>query len=344
MQHVNKTSLLMRRTTIAFALLSALTGQAVIAAVSTNTAGPIHGRQIEIVGNPTLTGAGVVGTQVTVTVPGVMDPDGDQLEDWRFVWKVDGSEVTAETDAGSATNIPFYTVRAQDSGKKLELCLRAVAEARSFPASTRTSEQACSAEMDLMSASLTITDPGSLSVAENNTYSLTLAIAINNNPNPVYKWELEDGLDKAHFAINESTGELTMDAKNFEEPADIDGNNTYQVRVKVTDTVTGATSSIDISVTITNLVETATAVEIVDVGGTAVIGNPVVGTTLHTKVTLDDGQGAIQDRIDATYQWQREGTQIGQPGWVDIMGATDTTYTVTEKDQGFVIRVDANGQ
>lgn len=344
MKHVNKTAPLMRRTTIAFALLSALAGQAAIAAVSTNSAGPIHGRQIEIVGNPTLAGAGVVGTPMTVTVPATQDLDGDQLEDWKYVWKVDGVEVAAETDAGSATDIPLYTVRAQDAGKKLELCLRAVAEARSFPVSTRTSEQACSAEVDLILASLTIADPGTLSVAENDAYSLNLAVASNNNPNPVYNWEIEDGLDKALFAIDASTGQLTMAAKDFEAPTDSDANNTYLVKVKVTDTVSGATSSIELTVTVTNVVENATTVEVVDDAGVAVTGNPLVGTTLHTMVTLDDGQGAKQDRTDATYQWQRNGDAIGQPGWVDISGATGATYTVTAEDQGYEIRVDANGK
>lgn len=344
MQKVKTTTQLFRRSTVAFALLSALAGQAAIAAVSTNTVGPIHGRQIVMDGAPTVAGDAIVGTQMNATVPGVTDADGDALEDWKYIWKVDGEDVGVEADAGSISAIPAFTVRAQDAGKKLELCLRAVAEVRSFPVETRYSEAQCSTEIDLIAATLDITDPGVLTVAENDAYTLALA-ATSNNPNANLEWALDGGADAALFSINPATGELTMAAKDFEAPADSDTNNTYVVTVKVTDSVSGATTSMELTVTVTNVVETATSVEVVDGAGVVISGNPLVGTVLHSKVTLDDGQGAVTDRTDATYQWQRNGSAVGQPNtWVDIVGATGATYTVTAEDQGYEVRVDANGK
>ncbi|MGL4751482.1 MAG: hypothetical protein ACRCXB_03520 [Aeromonadaceae bacterium] len=343
MQQIKTTSPLFRRTTIAFALLSALAGQAANAKTSDNVVGPIHGRQIVMDAAPTIAGDGIVGTKVTATVPGTSDPDGDALVDWKFVWKVGGTEVEGEADASSTTVIPAYTVRAEDAGKKLELCLKAVAEERSYPVATRFSEQQCSTEFDLVEGSLTIADLSLSTVAENADYSVTLTTASNNNPNPVLKWELDGGADAAMFAIDEATGKLTMAAKDFEAPEDVGADNTYIVTVKVTDTVTGATATKEITVTVTNVVEDVELVTIIDGAGNEVSGNPLVGTVLHTKVTLDDGKGAVIDRTDATYKWQRAHNTTPTT-WNDISGATEATYTVTAEDQGYLILVDVNGK
>ncbi|KAE9625319.1 hypothetical protein GL272_14050 [Aeromonas veronii] len=335
-----------RCTTIAMALFSALAGQAAIAAVSSNIVGPIYGRQIVMDAPPTITaeGNGIVGTNVMAIVPSVTDMDDDALEDWKYVWKVDGVEIGAETNAGSVSNIPEFTVQADNAGKKLELCLRAVAEVRSFPESTRYSEQLCSTTIDLISSMLVIADPGAIIVNENEPFSLSLVVS-SDNPSPIYEWELNGGADANLFNIVKDTGELTMSAKDFEEPEDSDTNNSYIVDVKVTDTVSGAMATIELAINVVNVIKDIVNVEVVDTNGVAIVGNPLVGTVLHTKVTLDDGNGFVIDSTNATYQWQRNGKAVGQNDtWIDITNATSATYTVTAEDQGYEIRVDANGK
>src|SRR5438874_11950671 len=51
------------------------------------------------------------------------------------------------------------------------------------------------------------------------------------------------GADQALFSID-GTGHLTMTAKNFEAPADADGNNTYVVEVTANDGVNSTPKTI----------------------------------------------------------------------------------------------------
>lgn len=333
-----------RRTAVAFALLSAFAGQAAIAAVSSNTAGPINGRQIMIEGAPIIEGSAIVGTEMSAIVPGVTDEDHDALEDWKYVWKIDDVDVGIESAAGSTSIIPSFTVRPEDAGKKLVLCLRAVAEERSYPVETRYSEKQCSTEVTLSAGTLTITDPGILVVNENTQYSLLLKTELNNNPNPMLEWEISGGADALKFSLMRESGELTMSAKDFEAPEDDDSDNSYNVSVKVTDSVTGATSTRDLTITVVNIVENVNSVRIVDDKGVDMDGNPIVGTTLHTLTALDDNAGAILDRRDVTYRWQRNGAEVGDDSWSDITDANQETYEVKAEDQGYKIRVDVNGK
>ncbi|PJG57996.1 cadherin domain-containing protein [Aeromonas cavernicola] len=364
-----KNRLVIRRTSVAAGLLAALLSHGAAALVSTNTAGPVHGRQIVITAAPDIDGTGVIGVPVTLpAVPGYSDEDGDALTDWLYTWQLDGVDVGTEQLAGSISAIPSYVPTAADAGKKLTLKLQAVADARSFPVATGTSEARASDEITIIAGNVNIdlgegidkdvNIPGSIDIDANgnghgpeNTeikVDMGSSIAENNNPNGDLTWSIS-GPDAGQFEIDENTGVVTLKPQDAENPKDADGNGTYEVQVTVTDPATGATDEITIVITVDNTVEEAESVRVVDANGVSITGNPVVGTELHSAVTLKDGLNntpgvEVRDRADATYQWQRRDTRTADSEWVNVDGATNPTYTLTGADQGFEFRVDANGK
>ncbi|MFM5630708.1 hypothetical protein [Aeromonas sp. R4-2] len=364
MNHINKFGRkrpVIRRSTLAAGLLAALLSNGAAALVSTNSAGPIHGRQITVVAAPQIEGLGVVGVPVTLpSVPGTADADGDALADWYYVWQLDGVDVGTEQLAGSIDAIPSYTPSAADAGKKLTLKLRAVADERSFPVATRYSEESLSNVITIAAGELEIGGegpidpnpeiPGSIAIdangnghgPENQEIKVDIGSSVtNNNAGGELEWSL-GGADSGQFSIDEN-GVLTLKPQDAENPLDSDGNGTYVVEVTVKDPVTGAEDTITITITVDNVVEQATAVKVVDAAGAEITGNPVVGDVLHSEVTLNDGAGAKRDRTDATYQWQRRNT-VTDGEWEEVTGATSATYTLTGADQGYEFRVDANGK
>lgn len=124
-------------------VMASLVSHATWAIPSGNSVGKISGRQIEMVGVPTLSGNGGTGTSLTAVVPGVMDLDNDQLVDWRYQWKLDGTAVATEALAGSVDVIPPYQVQAVDAGQTITLCLKAVAD-KGYPTATQQSDEGCS--------------------------------------------------------------------------------------------------------------------------------------------------------------------------------------------------------
>lgn len=347
------TRLVTARRRVSLAVLSALLmSQQAFAITSDNTAGPVSGRQIITTGNPSLIGSGIAGTDLAVTVPGTDDADGDQLNDWLYVWKVGGNEVGSEASAGSLTNIPSYNVRAADAGKSIEVCLKALAD-KGFPVITKTSTQVCSSAIIAQAVTINITDPGAQSVDENTGFTLALT-GSSNNPNVVYEWTLS-GADAAKFTLTPgAAGNATLEmvAKDYEAPDDQNTDHIYDVVVTLKDTNSNTTATQAIAVTLTNVDEAKaiTAVRVTNQDGSAdIAANPFVGTQLYAKVQLtgeasgSTGRGAedVGEGKVLTYRWQV--SDNGTTGWTDI-GVTTDSYTVTRDDQGRYFQVDVNAQ
>ena len=63
-------------------------------------------------------------------------------------------------------------------------------------------------------------------------------------------YSLVGGVDQSRFSINAATGDLSFDsAADYENPADVDFNNTYDVIVRATDNGANPLST-DLSVTV----------------------------------------------------------------------------------------------
>ena len=130
----------------------------------------------------------------------------------------------------------------------------------------------------------TITSNTSFSVAENSTTVGT--ITANDSENNDLSFSISGGVDQELFTINSSSGELNFkDSPDFENAADDNADNNYQVQVSVSDPRETVTQDLTISVTDVDEVE-------------------------PQPPTIEDTTFTIDENIDA-------GTQVG------IISATD---------------------
>ncbi len=151
------------------------------------------------------------------------------------------------------------------------------------------------------SADLGVTAPASLTVAENATYSGTPALT--GTPIGDVTWSLE-GTDAALLSINAATGALSMVARNYEDPADADDGNDYEVTVKAEDE-DGNEATLAITIRVTDVTESATlgitAPAVVTVPeNTAYAGSPTLTGTPIGDVTWSlEGTDAALLSIDS---------------------------------------------
>ncbi len=133
-------------------------------------------------------------------------------------------------------------------------------------------------------------------------------------------WGLS-GTDSGAFSIGK-TGVLTFNSPpDYEDPADRDDDNVYQVVVQASDDSSPRnTASLDVTVTVTNLTDARAVIR-----GTAQVGRTL---TAETSGIPDEDR---RDRVDFSYQWLADDK--------DIEGATDPTYEITERDEGKAIKV-----
>ncbi len=91
------------------------------------------------------------------------------------------------------------------------------------------------------------------STPENNVWTSPVP-AWEGSPDGGVAWALE-GTDAARFTIDPDTGVVTLPAQDFEVPADANGDNVYDIRVRVTDE-DGNTAAVALSVTVNDLAVT----------------------------------------------------------------------------------------
>lgn len=128
----------------------------------------------------------------------------------------------------------------------------------------------------------------SLSVAENTT-AVTTVTAVDLDTAIPLVYSMSGGADAGQFTINASTGVLTFTAaRDFEVPTDADGNNVYEVVVRVSDGVLFDTQTL--AVTVTNVVEVVVGVEFGALTKAASGGVLVSGTS----ITSGDASGHWQ--------------------------------------------------
>jgi hypothetical protein len=152
-----------------------------------------------------------------------------------------------------------------------------------------------------------------VTIAENTT-AVTTVTATDVDASSTLTYSIS-GADAAKFSINSSTGVLVFSpAPDFDLIQDADGNNVFEVIVRVLDNGTTPSAYDDtqaISVTVTNVNETPVITS--NGGGPTAVFNVVEGTTLATNVIVNDpdvgqaltysitgGQDAAQFTINST--------------------------------------------
>ena len=84
------------------------------------------------------------------------------------------------------------------------------------------------------SAAFTITPIADVTLQENSVYTSVTPVLSGDEPKGTVTWTL-GGADAAGFSINGSTGVVTMIARDFEAPADVNTDNVYEVSITATD-------------------------------------------------------------------------------------------------------------
>ncbi|HEX7346157.1 MAG TPA: VCBS domain-containing protein, partial [Candidatus Limnocylindrales bacterium] len=132
-------------------------------------------------------------------------------------------------------------------------------------------------------------DNAGVSVAE-NTIAVTTVVATDVDAATTITYSIAGGADAAKFTIDPNTGALTfVAAPNFEAPADVGGNNVYDVVVQASDGSLVDTQAIAVTVTDVNAAPTITS----NGGGAAASVNVAENTTaVTTVVATDDGENS----------------------------------------------------
>ena len=117
---------------------------------------------------------------------------------------------------------------------------------------------------------------------------------------------------------------LLKELPDYENPTN--SNNTYKVKLTVTDTThpNGLTDTIDVTITVTNVEETG-SVKLLN-------RQPEVGVAIQAEMSDPDRGVTI-----VGWQWSTAGvvdTDVNEPGWTAIAGATSDTYTPVSGDMG----------
>ena len=148
---------------------------------------------------------------------------------------------------------------------------------------------------------IAVSGPASVRHAENDTSALATYTARGANPASAM-WTLE-GVDAGHFTLNTNSGDTTMlsfsSARNFESPADANGDNDYEVTVKATEGTHMDTH--DVTVTVTDvspeapMFASATAAR-------SVAENTAAGENVGAPVTAtdDDAGDVLQYSLSGT--------------------------------------------
>ncbi|WP_407322508.1 Ig-like domain-containing protein [Tenacibaculum maritimum] len=143
-------------------------------------------------------------------------------------------------------------------------------------------------------------------------------------PIGVVTYTITGGEDQGLFTIDAATGAVTLPGQDFENPADANGDNVYEVEVTVTD-ADGNTDKATVAITVTDVVETA-------------------------AITLADVNESTPENVAITETPVLTGTPIGTPTYT-ITGGEDqglftidaATGAVTLPGQDFENPADANG-
>ena len=261
-------------------------------------------------GQPTIGGIAQVGQTLTASTAGIADADGLEDATFSYQWRADDTEIQGAT--GSS-----YTLAADDEGRTIKVTV-SFTDAEGNP-ETLTSDPTGAVEAaPNTSATGQPTINGTIRVGETLTAD-TSGIAD------------EDGLTNAVFSyqwvaddedIAEATGSSYILTEDDEGKA-----------IKVTVSFTDAEGNPEtLTSEPTGEVEakpntSATGVPTID--GTAQVGQTLTADTS----SIDDVDGLNQ--VVFSYQWIRNDGNAD----ADIAGATGSSYTLTEDDEGTVIKV-----
>ena len=269
-------------------------------------------------GVPTISGTAQVGQRLTASTSGISDEDGLTDVSYNYQWLAD------DTDIDGATN-STYTVQASDAGKTVKVRV-------TFTDDVGREESLTSAA----TAVVTATVPGAPQFP---------AVERGGTGELVVSWEEPDsngGSSVTGYTVQwkEATGDWDTSA-DVSEATTTDTSYTisslslgteYSVRVIATNSVGDGPASAEV----TETADAQTSQQQVRAENTPATGAPTISGSLQVGETLMADTSGIGDADGIAnakfhYQWIADDAEIA--------GATGSTYTLTESEEGKVIKV-----
>ena len=263
-------------------------------------------------GVPGITGTALAGEMLTATKDRIEDEDGLTGAVFAYQWLVDGAEINGATDSS-------YTLVAADEGKPIEVRVTFTDDAGNEE--SLTSNAVLVARLN-SAATGAPTISGTAQVGQMLTAS-TSGISDSDgliNATFTYQWIANDGTEDTD--IQNATG------STYTVGADDEGK-TIKVRVSFTDDGGNQeTRTSDVTVAVAAIPNSA-ATGAPTISGTAQVGQMLTASTSG----ISDSDGLTNATF--TYQWlSSDGASDS-----DISGASSSTYTLVESDEGKTIKV-----
>ena len=272
-------------------------------------------------GAPTISGTAQVGEMLTADTSGIADTDGLTNVTYSYQWiRSDGS---SDTDITGATD-SSYTLVDADEGQAIKVKISFADDAANEETLTSTATGSVAARPNgPATGAPAIT--GTVQVGETLTAS-TSGIADSDglgNAAFSYQWIANDG--STDWYIQDATrGTYAL--------VDADEGKAIKVKVSFTDDA-GSNESLTSAATASVLARPNTPAA----GRPTISGTAQVGETLRASTSgIADDDGLTN--VSYSYQWIRSDGSSD----TDITGATDSSYTLVDADEGQAIKVEVS--
>ena len=262
-------------------------------------------------GQPTISGTAQVGQTLTADTSGIADADGLTNVWFSYQWLSN-----RDTEIGGATS-STYTLQASDESKAITVQV-------SFTDDTGNGETLTSEATDAVSAATQPNNPstGAPTISGTAQVGETLTADTSGIADA-------DGLDAVTFIYRWLAGDSDISGATGSTYtlADADEGKAVKVRVTFTD---DAGNDETLTSAATDAVAAATQPNSPATGAPTISGTVQVGETLTADTSgIADDDGL--ENVSFSYQWLADDTAI--------QGATNSTYTLVEADEGKAIKV-----
>ena len=279
------------------------------AATSAVAAAPVAAAPVEnspATGAPTISGTAQVGETLSASTSGISDADGLTNATFSYQWLADDSGISGAT--GSS-----YTLVEADEGKAVKVRVSFTDDADNDESLTSAATTAVAPRPN-SAASGQPTISGTAQVGETLTAG-TSGIAD------------ADGLDSAVFSYQWLADDTGISGATGSSYTLVDADEGKAVKVKVSFTDDAGHSE--------SVTSTATTV-VAPKPNSAASGQPTISGTAQVGETLTAGTSGIADADGLTnatfsYQWLADDA--------DISGATGSSYTLVDADEGKAVKV-----
>ena len=261
-------------------------------------------------GQPTVTGTARVGEILTADTTGITDADGLDNVSYSYQWLSDDAEIDGATDS-------TYTLVDDDEGRTIKVRVIVTDDAENE--TTLTSEATDAVEAAAQPDSPATGEPTISGTAQVGEMLTANTSGIDD----------EDGLTNVVFSYQWLSDDAEIGGATDSTYTLVDGDEgrTIKVRVIVTDDAENETT---LTSEATDAVEAAAQPDSPATGEPTISGTAQVGEMLTAYTSgIADADGLVNATY--SYQWLGDDAEIG--------GATDSTYTLVDDDEGRTIKV-----